>query len=127
MKQQCAASGFTLIEIMIVVAIIAIIAAIAYPSYTDAVQRARRADALDALLNEAQRFERHFTENNSYIGLTPNSQSPGGFYSITATTTATGFILTATAIGAQARDTACGAITLDQLGARGPAPACWGR
>jgi type IV pilus assembly protein PilE len=42
-----AAKGFTLIELMIVVAVVGILAAIAYPSYQDSVRKSRRADARD--------------------------------------------------------------------------------
>ena len=49
-------SGFTLIEVMIVVAIIAILAAIAYPSYQEYVKRAHRADAQRLALEMARRF-----------------------------------------------------------------------
>jgi type IV pilus assembly protein PilE len=55
--------GFTLTEIMIVVAIIGIIAAIAYPSYQDSVRKSRRADARAVLLEAAQFMERRYTEN----------------------------------------------------------------
>jgi len=58
--------GFTLIEVMIVVAIVAILAAIAYPSYTDHVARSRRSDAKGALLEISQWLERQFTLSNSY-------------------------------------------------------------
>lgn len=60
--------GFTLIELMIVVAIIGIIAAIAYPSYVGYTERARRTDAQGALLGLANAMERHYTANNSYAG-----------------------------------------------------------
>jgi len=60
--------GFTLIELMIVVAIIGILAGIAYPSYQDSVRKSRRADAKGALLGFANAMERHFTETNSYCG-----------------------------------------------------------
>ena len=59
-------SGFTMIEMMIVVAIISIIAAIAYPSYQDSVRKSRRADAKSVLLHAAQWMERFYTENNRY-------------------------------------------------------------
>ncbi len=59
-------SGFTLIEVMIVVAIIGILAAIGYPSYQQHVRSSRRADAQAALSELAQFMERRFTENNGY-------------------------------------------------------------
>lgn len=58
--------GFTLVELMIVVAIIAIITSIAYPSYRENVIRSNRAEAKAGLLENAQYMERFFTENNSY-------------------------------------------------------------
>ena len=60
--------GFTLIELMIVVAIVGILAAIAYPSYQEFVARSKRADAQGALLSLASAMERYFTENNTYCG-----------------------------------------------------------
>ncbi|WP_371083463.1 type IV pilin protein [Variovorax sp. RCC_210] len=58
--------GFTLIELMIVLAVIAILAAIAYPSYTRYVLRAKRADAKQQLLQAAQWSERYLTANGRY-------------------------------------------------------------
>ena len=58
--------GFTLIELMIVVAVIAILAAIAYPSYQDSIRKSRRADAKAVLLQAAQWMERFYTENHRY-------------------------------------------------------------
>ena len=50
--------GFTLVELMIVVAIVAILAAIGYPSYQNSVQKSRRADGRAALQEAAARQER---------------------------------------------------------------------
>ncbi|SHG20370.1 type IV pilus assembly protein PilE [Microbulbifer donghaiensis] len=63
MKQQ---RGFTLIELMIVVAIVAILAAVAWPSYQNHIRATNRADAQGALLGLAQAMERHFTQNGTY-------------------------------------------------------------
>ncbi len=60
--------GFTLIELMIVVAIIGIIAAIAYPSYSEHVQKTKRSDGQGALMGLAAAMERHYASNNSYAG-----------------------------------------------------------
>jgi type IV pilus assembly protein PilE len=62
MKQQ----GFTLVEMLVVVAIIGIIAAVAMPAYQEHVDNARRAQAKGALVAFATRIERHYAETGSY-------------------------------------------------------------
>lgn len=69
MKQQ---KGFTLIEVMVVVAIIGIISAIAYPSYRENVTRTRRAEARALLTENVQFMEGYFTQNNRF------DQDPAG-------------------------------------------------
>lgn len=133
--------GFTMIEMMIVVAIISIIAAIAYPSYQDSMRKSRRADAKSVLLHAAQWMERYYTENNRYDrdrGIPPVpvalptalSQSPIGgakIYDIAlvdcggaATVAANSFTLSAKPIAGsdQAKDL-CGGLTLTSTGTRG--------
>ena len=68
--------GFTLTELMIVVAIVAILAAVAWPSYQDQVRSTNRADAQGALLGLAQAMERHFTQNGTYVGSDNGSEVP---------------------------------------------------
>ena len=65
--------GFTLIELMIVVAVIGILAAIAYPAYTDSVLKGRRAQARTALLELMQQQERYMTQRNAYLDFTTSN------------------------------------------------------
>mgnify|MGYP000489062785 CR=1 FL=1 len=134
-------TGFTLIELMIVVAIIGIISAIAYPSYQESVRKSNRSDAKAALNDVAQRLQRCFTTysayNNTGCGVVDTDSalesiaSPEGFYTITGALTATTYTLTATPQGTQASDARCGKFTLTNTGDRGVADAtesasyCW--
>jgi len=119
--------GFTLTELMIVVAIVGILAAIAYPSYQEQVRQARRSDAQGALMTLAQFMERHYTLNNAYTGAAlPFTQSPidgaTKHYNLSLQAVAAeSFTLQAVPIQA---DPTCGTMTLTNTGARTPA-ACW--
>jgi type IV pilus assembly protein PilE len=65
--------GFTLIEMMIVVAIVGILAALAYPSYTQQVLKGRRAEGRTALASLLQQQERYLTQSNTYLAFTTNA------------------------------------------------------
>lgn len=118
-------SGFTLLELMIVVVVVGIIAAIAYPNYQDQVRKTRRADGKSALLNTAQALERCYTRfaayNNAGCGVAFPIASPEGYYSITAVggVTAAAFTLAAAPQGAQVADAECGTLRLTSTGRQG--------
>ncbi|SOO17891.1 Type IV pilin PilE [Xanthomonas citri pv. fuscans] len=126
--------GFTLIELMIVVAVVAILSAIAYPSYTEHVRKSRRAQAKVDLVEYGQLAERFHTVQNTYSGFTlPTNVSPreGGTaaYTLALTQqTQSGYVITATPAAAQAADK-CGTLSIDQASrktnSRGTKSDCW--
>jgi len=65
--------GFTLIELMIVVAVVALLARIAYPSYAESVRKGKRAQARTALAELMQQQERYMTQNNTYYAFSINA------------------------------------------------------
>ncbi|MDH4873345.1 type IV pilin protein [Pseudomonas sp. BN515] len=120
--------GFTLIELMIVVAIVAILAAIAYPSYQQYVIRGNRAAAQAQMMDIANRQQQYLLANRTYatkaqLGYSLESDLVGRYTdSITlGTGTVPSFTITFTATGAQASD---GNLTLDSAGAKTP-PGKW--
>ncbi|MEP6633232.1 MAG: type IV pilin protein [Luteimonas sp.] len=140
--------GFTLIELMVVVAIVAILVGIALPAYQDSIRKARRGQAKADLVELAQRAERYHTENNRYdadatvptngfwVDRVPNGDrnSPrtgAAFYVITEVEAANTFTLTATPQGSQTADALCGTLSVDSAGVKlasadpGNTNRCW--
>lgn len=130
-------AGFTMIELMIVVVVIAIIAAIAYPSYQDSVRKSRRSEAKAAINDLAARLEQFFLDNkmytNNFATLNALNTTEHGYYTLAIAPGGTGdiassYLITATAVGAQASDTKCATLTMSSAGAKASTPAgnsCW--
>jgi len=125
--QRSRSNGFTLIELMIVVAIVSILAAVAYYNYSRYTMRARRADGKNLLTLAAAAEERYYTNYNKYsttaatIGAATSSDK--GYYTLTIANGTTGdtqsYKLTATPQSPQDKDTGCGNLTLDNTGTKG--------
>jgi type IV pilus assembly protein PilE len=144
------AGGFTLIELMVTLVVASILLAIAVPSYQAQVRKSRRTEARNAVMDLAAREERYFSVNNDYsasamqLGYgTDDVQIKdrpigGGYYTVTVTNTEpkptatpptrASFTITATAVGAQAKDATCLTFTVDDLGIQTSTPStteCW--
>ncbi|AGL87023.1 type IV pilus assembly protein PilE [Pseudomonas protegens] len=127
--------GFTLIEIMIVIAIIGLVLTLSLPSITEYVKKPHRSEIAVLLTEQAQQLERHFSKAGVYSNA-PDLSAGNEYYSIAATLTDTGFSLTATPKddGLMAADK-CGSFSIDQTGATRisgqaeglTAKDCWGR
>lgn len=94
--------GFTLIELMIVVAIVGILAAIAAPSYTNYLRRGRVAEAVATLSTMRATLEQYFQDNRTYVGacangtVAPLPAATPHFTFACPTLSATGYSITAT-------------------------------
>ena len=117
--------GFTLIEMMIVVAIIAILATIAYPSYNNYVFRTHRADGKTLAMTIAAAQERYFTNLNTYttdmgklnVGSGTTVDSEKGYYqgAVVLGNGGQTYVLTLTPQGTQALDQ-CANLTINNTG-----------
>lgn len=131
--------GFTLIELMIVIAIVGVIVAVAYPSYQEYVRDAHRTDAKAVIIEMSQWMERQYTVNGRYTDASgadpslPLVKSPKDgadvVYNLGVTATANTFTIVATpdAGGPQNGDR-CGGLAVTQTGVKtssGAVAECW--
>lgn len=124
--------GFTLIELMIVVAVIGVLAAVAYPNYTEYLRKSRRADCKAVMLTYANALERRFSTDNAYPddlgGFTCPSDGGTTTYALNLNVAngGTSYILTAVPAGTQAGDS-CGTLSLSNTGAKAATGTgtCW--
>jgi type IV pilus assembly protein PilE len=130
-------AGFTLLELMIVVAIVAVLAMIAVPAYRQYILRGHRTDATKALQELAAREEDYYFSNNIYTNSLSNlgssSSAAGEYYTVSIpSASSTDYTLQATVQGTQAQDTSCTSFRLTRAGVQSSggtatSDVCWGR
>jgi type IV pilus assembly protein PilE len=89
--------GFTLIELMLVVAIISILASIAYPSYIEYILRSKRGDGKATILAAQLAQEKYRANNTTYLAISTAVASQNGYYSYqVSSVSGTNYTITAT-------------------------------
>lgn len=123
-------SGFTLLELLLVIAVIGILASLAVAGYRSHLQTANRQAAVATLQLAQQAMERGFLRSSTYVNAVTatqfNEMMPASHTFNISSATANTYELSATSV----TDTLCGKMTIDQTGKKEPAAhiqECWGR
>ena len=118
-----ATKGFSILELLAVVAIIGVLAAVAIPQYNDYVIRSKISEAVSALSDGRVKMEQFFQDNRTYVG-GPTPSATTYFTYSSGTPTVSTYTLTATGAGSMAGFT----YTIDQNNAKSTtaAPTGWG-
>jgi type IV pilus assembly protein PilE len=125
-RQPVSQCGFSLIELLVVVAIVAILASVSYSAYTESTARSRRVAARALVMDVMQHEERFYTENNAYtssltaMGYGATLNTDRNTHSISLAAGATGALQTSVAVTATAitADPKCTTLTLTSANAR---------
>lgn len=135
-----AATGFSMVELLIVIAILAILVSAAIPSYQRAITKSRYTDAKELLYTVAHRQQQYYTQHNVYTavtgvaGIQVATTSSNGYYtlSIAVPDPPSAYSISAVPVPgtSQANDPACGTFTLTSLGVKSvsgsqTSPPCW--
>jgi len=132
--------GFTLMELMIVLAIVAILLGVGLPGYQNIILKSNRAAGKGVLLDVAMRQEQFFINNKAYSDNLATSAGGLGYpahpffinnqadktaastsesiYQISVALVASVYTISATPVGRQTKDTGCGMLTLTSLGVK---------
>jgi len=131
-------SGFTLMELMIVLAIVAILLGVGLPGYQNIILKSNRAAGKGVLLDVASRQEQYFINNKAYsnnlqtgLGYPANpffinnqadktaASTSDSVYQISVALVGSVYTVTATPVSRQLKDTRCGTLTITSTGVKG--------
>lgn len=125
-------SGFSLIELIVVVAVIGILTTIAIMSYQSYIYKSRRVEAKSALYQTSQELQRCMSQFGGYtssLGCSVDDNLPkmteNDFYQITANINQNSYTITATPQNSQQNDSECPSLTINNFGERGGNDGCW--
>lgn len=122
-KKMTRLSGFSLLELLIVMVLVAVLMATSYPSYSHHIIKTRRNQAQICLLQLSARLEAYFNEENTYknaslatLGINQFTDEYHSYLLHILEVTDSGYTINATPQGQQSKDTACQNLSLNELG-----------